>query len=90
MKRNKLPNNTQQYIRGQQSKNLQRGDKVRIIQKAEGHSNGWRNGWVYPMDDVIGCTGTVLEINGDHGIRVAFADSTHTYAYPYFVLKKVQ
>jgi len=89
MKRNKLPNNTQQYIQEQKKQNLKDKDKVIIIRTAESYKNGWYNNWTPKMTKFVGQTGTVITRLEDYGVCVEFP-GPHIAYFPYFVLRKVQ
>ena len=64
--------------------NIRRGDKVRIVRKAESHEGGWSDIWV---GNEVGKIGVIDVIHPDN-IRVKTNTASHWY--PYFVLEKVE
>jgi len=73
---------------------LQIGDKVKIIEKAESSVRGWIVHWVKSMDKYVGKTGIITHIK-DEGIGIkikisAGPDKFDTWNYPAFVLEVVE
>lgn len=69
--------------------NLKADDYVKVLRKAESHEHGWNAEWVREMDDCVGKTLKVLEINLIHDfICLEYNDAA--YSFPYFVLEKVE
>lgn len=66
---------------------LKVGDKVRVTRAADQFEMGWKNGWVHTMDDSIGKTYTVYQLNGSLGIRLA--EFPNSVDFPFFVLEKI-
>lgn len=48
------------------------GDKVRVVRKIEGHTNGWNNTWIAIMDAAIGKTAIVGRHCGSLGLKLQF------------------
>ena len=63
------------------------GDKVKIIGKAESHSQGWITTWVDDMDKTIGLVGYIKSIDKAAGYNVHTGSSS--WWYPRHVLKRV-
>lgn len=69
---------------------LNKGDRVRIIRKADSKEDGWGSYWNSDMDEAVGKVGTVCYILPCFsGIEVDVPD-VGIFFYPYFVLKKVE
>ncbi len=71
---------------------INKGDKVRIVRKADNNEGGWDNFWTPDMDEAVGKVGTVSCIStnwGALGIEVDVLD-VGPFSYPYFVLEKVK
>jgi hypothetical protein len=75
------------YLEMQNSCGIKKGDKVRILRKAESYELGWDCNWVEEMDCYIGKSGEVSD-TGSYGIGVSFVAAN--YAFPFFVLEKVE
>ena len=72
---------------------INKGDKVRIVRKADNYEGGWFRFWNPDMTKAVGKVGTVSHIStnrgGASGIEVDVLD-VGPFLYPYFVLKKVE
>ncbi len=58
------------------------GDRVRVVKKVQ-QQNGWRNSWVFVMDDAIGNEYVIDNID-EHGVffSVGYEDSIHGLGFP--------
>lgn len=71
---------------------IKKGDKVRVIRKADHNEDGWGSLWNPEMDEAVGKVGRVCSISRifrECGIEVNVPD-VGPYLYPYFVLEKVE
>jgi hypothetical protein len=71
---------------------LQVGDTVKILEKAESYKRGWGTCWIHNiMDDAINKTATVRDISNvaDQGISVSVEGIPTNCYYPAFVLEVV-
>lgn len=71
---------------------VKKGDKVRIVRKADKNEGGWGVFWNPDMDEAVGKVGTVRHIPtnwGASGIEVD-VPAVSLFLYPYFVLEKVE
>ena len=66
---------------------LQIGDKVKIIEKAESYKRGWNTCWINTMDKSVGQTGIITSISYD-GISVKTGNFGSAY-YPAYILEIV-
>ncbi len=64
---------------------IQDGDKVRLLRKAEDHEDGWGCYW---GTGIVGDVGKIIGLDSLWGVRVSFSESS--YWYPFFVLEKVK
>jgi hypothetical protein len=78
---------------------LQVGDKVKVLEKAESYKRGWGTGWVHgTMDEAIGKIGVVKGIDTvvvhNHGIALEIEGISgsvdNVYYYPAYVLEVVE
>ncbi len=66
--------------------NIQLGERVHILRKAEEDECGWENGWSGQMNKYIDTMGIIVHVHeGCGGVRVRHYDGMAWY-YPYFVL----
>lgn len=71
---------------------INKGDKVRIVRKADDLEEGWESRWNPDMDEAVGKVGTVSCLYSNFsecGIEVDVLD-VGQFLYPYFVLEKVE
>ena len=84
----------EEYIKDEEASGFKVGDKVKILRKAIDNEDGWGCSWIPEMDKAIGEIGTISKIYSKlgQGIQIDFNDPTLPlyYAYPYFVLEKVE
>jgi hypothetical protein len=66
---------------------LQVGDTVKIIEKAESNERGWNTCWINTMDKNVGQTGIITSISYD-GISVKTGNFGSAY-YPAYILEVV-
>lgn len=68
---------------------LKVGDYVKVTRKAESNEKGWNNIWKVCMDNYIGKTVCVDDIDKTDGtIYLSFGNSF--YDFPYFILEKAE
>lgn len=90
--RKKEPSYAERQARWLAENCIKKGDKVRIIRKAESREDGWQTLWNPDMDETVGKVGTVSHISANFrecGIDVDVPD-VGEFLYPYFVLEKVE
>lgn len=68
---------------------LKNGDYVKVLKKAESYENGWNAAWVHTMDNWVGKTLKVLEINPINS-SICLECNDAAYCFPYFVLEKTE
>lgn len=71
---------------------VKKGDKVRIVRKANSCEDGWGCHWNPDMNEAVGKVGAVNHISSnlrECGIEV-YVPAVGVFFYPYFVLKKVE
>lgn len=71
---------------------INKGDKVRIVRKADSYEDGWGCCWNPDMDKAVGNVGSVCHIFSnlrEWGIEIDVPD-VGPFLYPYFVLEKVE
>ena len=73
------------YNTEQANLNIQPGERVLILRKAEYHEKGWENGWTPLMNRYIDTIGIVENDAESFGIRVKHPNGDR-WNYPYFVL----
>lgn len=71
--------------------NLKKGDKVKVISKAESYKLGWDDAWVPPMDRFVNRICEVDKIdNFAIGVRIKHPEQNWFYWFPAFCLEKVR
>lgn len=70
----------------QKESNLQIGDTVKVLRKAESYEMGWNADWSESMDQLVNQCGKIIEINCF--IVVEF-DDKKIYYLPFFILEKI-
>jgi len=83
-------NNERQYYESSRRRQFRKGDKVMVMARAESGESGWKNEWVEEMDTYIGSIGEVSRVDNYKGIVILMNDGTRNYAFPHFVLRKVE
>lgn len=73
------------YIDAQSKSNLCIGDIVKIVRVAKSNEAGWNNVWTPTMDQFIGHTGQISQIDS-YGISL---EITQGYKFPFFILELV-
>jgi len=73
------------YNKEQANLNIQPGERVLILRKAEYRERGWENGWALSMNQYIDSIGIVEKDAESFGIRVKHPNGD-SWNYPYFVL----
>lgn len=71
---------------------INKGDKVRIVRKANSYEDGWGCHWNPDMNEAVGKVGAVSHISSnlrECGIEV-YVPAVGVFFYPFFVLKKVE
>jgi len=76
------------YLTLHKESGLKVGDKVKVMNRAKHHENGWKNAWSEGMNEAIGKTFTILRDCKHTGFTLDYRDEK--YAFPYFCLKKVE
>ena len=79
---------SESYRNNQLKTNFKVGDKVIIFKKANSYENDWGLSWHSDMNQFIGKTITIIEINDYYGIR--FENGYEYWWVPYFILKNVR
>ena len=69
--------------------NLKVGDEVKILRKANNYELGWYNTWTHEMSDLVFCICSVCGICSQ-GIHLQRQNSERIWAFPFFVLEKVE
>ena len=67
---------------------LQVGDKVKVLEKAESKSRGWGASWVHDMDKNVGEIGIITSISYDGVLLKTNIDPD--YYYPAYILEVVE
>lgn len=70
---------------------FKKGDRVRILRKAQAGARGWQNSWVPEMNAAVGKIGRVTFVDPDrkHDVEVDVRGIIG-YGYPDFVLELVR
>lgn len=90
--RKKEPSYAERQAKWIAENGIKKGDKVRIIRKANSNEDGWGSRWNPDMDEAVGKIGTVSHISDNFrecGIEVDVSD-VGEFLYPYFILEKVE
>ena len=66
---------------------FKKGDRVKVMRKAETFEKNWNNAWVDEMNISVGKTLTVIKDEGTIGVRL---NDEMSLSYPSFVLEKVK
>jgi len=70
---------------------FKRGDRVKIMRRADLGDHGWADGWVRDrMDKTIGRTGVVHRVSSGSNAGVMVDVCGERWNYPPFILKKVK
>jgi len=70
---------------------FKKGDRVRVLRKAQSQENGWQNSWISYMDEAVGKIGRVTYISPAlaHDVTVDVLPNGRIFGYPDFVLRKI-
>jgi hypothetical protein len=70
--------------------NLKKGDKVKVLRRANDHEKGWGCGWIPSMDETIGKEITIYNFGQrNNGLALECSDCV-CRLYPFFVLDPVK
>lgn len=84
------PNN-EDYVTRQKNCGLKNGDMVKVTRIAKSYENGWTNTWISSMNELVGNTYKIHNMNNDSawGILIYVSDRIK-WNVPYFILEKVE
>lgn len=90
MRGEKMTTANKVYADAQKGCGLKVGDWVKVIRKAEDCEAGWDNVWPYTNNHLEGKTGRISELQDCKGICVYIPEYDDWWAFPYFVLEKIE
>lgn len=85
-----IPQETNDYRKGQDFCGIKPGDRVKVIAKVESYSGGWQNSWAKEMDEYVGESFIVIDVPLKYNSGIALRHPDNYYRFPYFCLEKVE